>query len=534
VRTLSRFAMLILVAAQTAPVTTSSITGIVSRAGSAEALDQAVVSLIPAAGIAAPPTVETDATGRFNFRNVPPGRYAIRAGREGYFGPLLHGASQPFVSRLITLSEGQSIQDLHLDLIPGATVSGRVFDERGVPVPAADVSAVRITYDHGRRFLTPMGRRADERGEYRLYWLAPGEYYIRADLAPGLASGSDGTSRTTYFPNAADLDTAQPIVLGGGAERTALDIGLRTTPAATIRGKIINNLPDSKNHGVGFSLVPQDPNIPFFMVQLASSLVNVETGDFELRGVRPGSYELVVRTNNSRGFAGEGHVPVEVGSGDLDGVIVAVQPPVDVKIRLLMEGGTSIDLRTLEFFLDQRERGVFRLRPSQPIGSNGVVTFSNVPPSMWAPVIFGPYPDAYVSDMRQRGKSVFNDGIIRVEAEPESVELIVNAKGPAIEGIVRGAARSGIDTTRVVLVPQPPRRKNVTLYQVTNPDSTGHFRFTGVAPGEYKVFAWESVPANAWENSGFMAPFEGFGRVVSVNSGDLANVTVNLIGANQR
>src|SRR5213594_4169951 len=207
--------MLILVAVQTAPSNTSSITGVVARAGTAEALDQAVVSLIPSANIAAPPNIETDAAGRFTFRNVPPGQYSIRVRREGYFGPLVHGTSEPFVSRPITLNEGQSIHDIHLDLIPGATVSGRVFDERGVPVPGADVSAVRITYDHGRRFLTLVRRRADEHGEYRLYWLAPGEYYIRADLAPRMASAKDGMSRTTYFPNTPDLDTAQPIVLAG-------------------------------------------------------------------------------------------------------------------------------------------------------------------------------------------------------------------------------------------------------------------------------------------------------------------------------
>src|SRR5207253_4669286 len=98
--------------------------------------------------------------------------------------------------------------------------------------------------------------------------------------------------------------------------------------------------------------------------------------------LRPGSYELVVRANNSRGIAGEAHVPVEVGGADINGLIVAIHPRVDVKVRLLMEGGTNIDLRTLEFFLEQRERGLFRLRPSQPIDANGVVTFSNVPPSL--------------------------------------------------------------------------------------------------------------------------------------------------------
>jgi len=171
--------------AQAPLLNTSSIAGVVSRSGTAETLDQALVSLIPAADIPAPPPVETDATGRFKYQNVPPGRYVIRVRREGYFGPLLHGESQPFISRLLNLSEGQSIQDLRIDLIPGATVSGRVFDERGVPVPGADVSAVRITYDRGRRFLTAVKRRADERGEYRLFGLPPGEYYIRADLAPG-------------------------------------------------------------------------------------------------------------------------------------------------------------------------------------------------------------------------------------------------------------------------------------------------------------------------------------------------------------
>ena len=151
-------------------------------------------------------------------------------------------------------------------------------------------------------------------------------------------------------------------------------------------------------------------------------------------------------------------------------------------------------------------------------------------------MILGPYPDAYVSDVRQRGKSVFNDGFFQVEAEPETVDLIIQPKGPAIDGIVgvRSAGRSGIETARVVLVPQPPRRNNVLLYQVTNPDSAGHFRFTGVAPGQYKIFAWESVPVNAWENAEFMAPCEGLGRPVSVAGADVANITVDLIGENQR
>src|SRR5438876_547921 len=85
--------MFLLVATQAVPLDTSSISGIVSRSGTAEPLDLVVVSLIPEGGAAAPPSVETDSTGRFSFRNVPPGRYAVSVRREGYFGPPRHGAT---------------------------------------------------------------------------------------------------------------------------------------------------------------------------------------------------------------------------------------------------------------------------------------------------------------------------------------------------------------------------------------------------------------------------------------------------------
>jgi hypothetical protein len=47
-------------------------------------------------------------------------------------------------------------------------------------------------------------------------------------------------------------------------------------------------------------------------------------------------------------------------------------------------------------------------------------------------------------------------------------------------------------------------------------DATSKFNMDGIAPGDYKLFAWEAVPNGAWMNAEFLARYEGRGVAVSV------------------
>jgi hypothetical protein len=49
--------------------------------------------------------------------------------------------------------------------------------------------------------------------------------------------------------------------------------------------------------------------------------------------------------------------------------------------------------------------------------------------------------------------------------------------------------------------------------------ASGNFTINGVAPGDYKLFAWEYVAANAWMNAEYLAPFENRGQAISVGGG---------------
>jgi hypothetical protein len=83
----------------------------------------------------------------------------------------------------------------------------------------------------------------------------------------------------------------------------------------------------------------------------------------------------------------------------------------------------------------------------------------------------------------------------------------------------------------VVLVPEARRRSNGALYVVGTSDASGRFTLRGVAPGEYKVFAWESIPAFAYQNSTFIAKHEERGNLVNVGQSGTATVELTVIPA---
>ena len=82
----------------------------------------------------------------------------------------------------------------------------------------------------------------------------------------------------------------------------------------------------------------------------------------------------------------------------------------------------------------------------------------------------------------------------------------------------------------VVLVPAVQRRQNPSLYKVGNSDAQGNVVLTNLAPGQYKLFAWDNVPVGAWMNPEFIAEVEGRGTSVTINAGSRQSAQARLIG----
>ena len=76
-------------------------------------------------------------------------------------------------------------------------------------------------------------------GEYRMYWLSPGEYYIRAAFRSRSDSGRDRYARI-FFPRIPEEDAAPPVQVRSGAELPGVDVRVPVTPVTgiTITGQV--------------------------------------------------------------------------------------------------------------------------------------------------------------------------------------------------------------------------------------------------------------------------------------------------------
>ena len=133
----------------------------------------------------APKAALTDAEGRFEFRDLPAGRFTLQASKSGFVS-VQYGQTRPFESgKPIELADKQSLDNADVSMPRGSVIAGRIVDEFGDAIPDVSVTAMRQSWQNGRRRLVPSpGRIAqtNDLGQFRIYGLPPGDYYVSATL----------------------------------------------------------------------------------------------------------------------------------------------------------------------------------------------------------------------------------------------------------------------------------------------------------------------------------------------------------------
>ena len=166
----------------------------------------------------APKAAMTDAQGRFEFGDLPAGRFTLTSTKSGYV-TVQYGQTRPFESgRPIELADKQALDKADISMPRGSVITGRIVDEFGEPVADANVTAMRQQWTNGRRRLLPAGRTAqtNDLGQYRMYGLPPGDYYVSATLR-------------NMDVMAMDMMMMRPIGAGGAPAGPARPLRIRAT-----------------------------------------------------------------------------------------------------------------------------------------------------------------------------------------------------------------------------------------------------------------------------------------------------------------
>jgi hypothetical protein len=229
----------------------------------------------------------------------------------------------------------------------------------------------------------------------------------------------DRDARITYYPGVSRSADAVP-VNPGGQDASGIDIRIPNTAVFTVSGTVSGsqNLrrpdgTDARPAAMPFYLVSSDAdNVddPDILYLPHVGTENLGESRFELRGVAPGSYFLIVFQIPDRS-ALVSRVPLTVQDRDVSDLRLTLRPIPEVKGRIVIDGGASaVPPGPVGLQATPKERLPVLLSntatrtTTQPTGE---FTFPGLIEDIpYVPYVIGLPADAFVSDLHQRGLSV--------------------------------------------------------------------------------------------------------------------------------
>jgi len=515
----------------------------------------------------------TDAEGRYEFRELPAGRFNLSVTKAGYV-TIQYGQTRPFESgKAIDLAEAQSLDKADFALPRGSAISGRLVDEFGDPVADALVSAMRSAWTGGRRRLQPTGRTAqtNDLGQFRIYGLSPGDYYVSATFRAGdmvamdiamsavTGAGSGGPTGSTpnsgyaptYFPGTPNSSEAQKVTLAIGQEAQNTDFALLPVKLAKISGTVIGS--DGKPvEGSMVNAAPRNSDGAGFMM-MGGGARSDKNGNFTMSNISPGEYTLQTRSMQIMTSGGgdnmvftarvgigadgneaeTGSLPVTVNGEDLSGVVIVTSKGATASGHLTFEGGakptTLTNIRVTASPVDMdgpmiafagpgsvKADGTFELKG---LSGTRIVRVASLPPG-WM-----------LKSVRVNGNDITDTGIDFKAGEAlTGVDVVVTSKLTEVNGTVKAGSQQAKDYTLVVFSDESQKWSlpNSRFVAATRPDQEGRFQIKNLPAGGYLAIAVDYLAQGEWNDPDVLERLKPKATGFSIDEGETKTLSLTL------
>jgi hypothetical protein len=478
---------------------------------------------------------ETDGSGNFAVSGMPPGIYECVATRVGFAaGPRNRVGSGAAPPRIV-ITAGQAAAPITLRLTPLGVISGRVLDNDGVPIRDAAVTVMRYGFSGSGKTLTERGRAtSNDRGEFRLFGLDPGSYYVNvqppsfAIEGRSVTFGPDGRMQVytqmarqtgpgvgppllqrTFFPATPDAANAVAVDVAAGAEVSGIEIRVRREALYSLTASAPTNV------GALMAWIEKRPPDPTFQWTGGTT---VNRNQFTMRGIPPGSYTLVVETRppNRAEPRQSARALVDITDHDVEGLPLQFVSTMTVSGTVSVTGKTPVSPQGLHVMLIGVETN--RWNWSGTVAEDGTLSFTDVVPDLYRIRVEQP-SNAYVASL-EIGNTKGVDQVLDLRSRSiEGVKVAVSSDTGMIEGSVP-------PRSYLTLIPDQSRWEGSMPVRTMIANDDGVYKLVGIIPGHYTLFAWHDVELGTPFDAAFRRPFEKAGVPVDVKP--LDHLTINL------
>lgn len=514
----------------------------------------------------------TDDTGRFTIDDVPIGSYAVVASRAT-FVTSAYGAQRPARrGRQVSVTADQPVSNLVLRLWRGAVLSGTARDDRGRPAPGVTVRAVSAAPPAAAYLtLTNNPTVTDSRGEFRIFGLEPGEYFLAAQplspsraatalqdayvdgvldalrrtgrgvlapnepLAPAVAP--DVTFSPVYWPGTVSAADAAAIVVAAGTERWGLDITLMQVPTASVAGRVV--LPDGGPAGGAIVRLTDSKARPRVGGAAASYGATTQPdGSFVMDSVPAGSYEMsaslrVSSVDEHPGASGRtlwAIDRVETTGEDVHGVALQLGPGLTISGRIQiadasgpaeLPDGVSVALLPASVASVSPTASLAAVAGGAAVMPDGTFVISHLrPEAEYRLFVNGMGPDLRPVSASLGSVDLFDGpAVLTASRSGERLHVTFSTVYTELFGTL-----SGDDLISPIFVVVFPSDR--TLWglerrtRAVQPDASGRYRFDNLPAGEYWLGAVGDVDPEAWTSPSFLERLEGQALKVVLGRGE--------------
>ena len=446
-----------------------------------------------------PKTTRTNDSGEYEFKGIKPGKYVLRATRNGYIPQNYGQKPDNFLTQRImsgtplTVRADEILEGINFKLIRGGVVEGRVVAQDSEPLSRVRVLLSRYGSFQGQRRLLPIRTdQTDDRGQYRIFDVAPGSYYLSANLSSPFGRNSARPSfPSTYYPGVLNPQEAIKVEVLSGNEIGGYDITLIETLSYSVTGQILQS--DGRPADSIRVSSTKDSGDSFFSMSRGTTNSDSQ-GNFEISNLMSGRYRLIARSRINDGIQTASKT-VEITNQNLDGITLTLGNGAQISGKLFpKENLKDIDPRQIQIRMipSISTRGMFG-RSRATINEDFTFQIENILEGLYQFSVNLPPGNHYVKAIQSEGQD-FSDTAFEVRNGDRirNLEIQISSEGAELTGWVeKKESRERVEGATVLLFSKNSNfwKSPARFTKTTQTDQKGNFSVRGLIPGEYLLCA---------------------------------------------